>query len=90
MGTTVTARTSFEMFSPEGDAAVGELIAALTELAQSASPKLVIEAAKEGMGRIQAKHPEVHDTEPRGHIADAISAAFAEQGAVLEGVTWQL
>jgi hypothetical protein len=80
----------YEMFTDDGNQAVGALIDQLVALAETTSPKDVIAGARDGLRAISVNHSEVRDTEPRGHIAHAIETAFAKQGATLSGVTWEL
>lgn len=73
----------YEMFTPAGNRACDTLVSSIQKRILSSTRVTaaeVAEAIEQGQKRIQAKHPEVHDTEPRGHICHAVSRTLKDAG----------
>ena len=74
---------SYEMFTAAGDKACHALVQKLQKRIQSSirvtAPEIA-QAIEEGQVKIEAKHPEVYDTEPRGHICHAVSKTLKDAG----------
>lgn len=73
----------YEMFTPAGDRACESMVKSIKKkiLGKTRLTKEDIEKIyNEGLDKVEAKHPEVHDTEPRWHIAKEISKALEEAG----------
>ena len=74
----------FQMYTPEGNAAVRDMVERVIADAQFlGTPRAaVIDAMRNGMREVAKTHPEVRDTEPRGAIYDALDAYFDTEGWV--------
>jgi hypothetical protein len=73
----------YEMFSAAGNRACDTLVKSIQERIMSKERVTAEEIAKsieEGQVQIEAKHPEVYDTEPRGHICHEISKCLKDAG----------
>ena len=73
----------FEMFSPAGERACQTLVEKINKKIMSqrrVTSAEVLELVQVGMRKIAVKHDEVHDTEPRAHIAHHVSKALREAG----------
>lgn len=73
----------YEMFSKAGDKACDTLVNNLQKRILSSarvSADEIARAINEGMMQIRSKHPEVDDTEPRGHICHETSKALKDAG----------
>jgi RNA binding exosome subunit len=74
----------FQMYTTEGNDAVAAMVS--FAISQSETNRLhrdeTIEVLKEGIKIVRKNHPEIHDTEPEGAVADAVNAFFATQGWV--------
>ena len=73
----------FEMFTKKGDKACQSLVEKLTKKIHSKRRYTADEMSamlKEGVAKIEAKHGEVTDTEPRSHIAYRISKELKNAG----------
>jgi len=73
----------FEMFSKKGDKACQSLVEKIAKKIHSKRRYTADEIdlmLKEGVAKIEAKHGEVTDTEPRGHIAYRISKELKSAG----------
>ena len=81
----------YEMFSPAGDKACHAMVEKATKRILSKERltlKDVQEMYEDGMSQIKGKHPEVWDTEPRGHIAYRLSQALKEAGYAYRINSW--
>jgi len=72
----------FQMYTREGNSAVAEMLLRVFDDAEELGrPRdLVIEDVRKGVARVTRRHPEVHDTEPRGTIYDVTDEFFEQQG----------
>jgi len=73
----------YEMFSKAGDRACQSMVNSATKkiLGKTRLTKSDIEKLyTEGINKVEAKYPEVWDTEPRGHIAHQLSNALKSAG----------
>jgi len=73
----------YEMFSKAGDKACDTLVNNLQKRILSSarvSADEIARAINEGMMQIRSKHPEVDDTEPRGHICHETSKTLKDAG----------
>ncbi len=73
----------YEMFSKAGDKACDTLVNNLQKRILSSERVTadgIARAINEGMMQIRSKHPEVDDTEPRGHICHETSKALKDAG----------
>ena len=82
---------SYEMFTPAGDRACESMVKSArkkilgkTRLTKEALQKIY----DDGMDKVEAKYPEVFDTEPRGHIAHQFSKALKEAGYMYRFNSW--
>jgi hypothetical protein len=74
---------SYEMYTPAGDRACGNLVKTIQKKIYSkerVTPDQIAKAIEEGQVKIESKHPEVYDTEPRGHICHEVSKALKDAG----------
>ena len=74
---------SYEMYTPAGDRACAALVKSIQKMIYSnlrVTPDVIAKAIEHGQGQIEVKHPEVYDTEPRGHICHEVSKALKEAG----------
>lgn len=73
----------YEMFTKAGDAECSRLVKRIAKRISSkrryTGPE-VLAMVEEGMDKIAVKHGEVHDTEPRVHIARRVSKHLKEAG----------
>ena len=67
---------SYEMFSEQGNRKYHTLVKNITEEIHNSKHHLTKEIVedwiKKGMNKIEVKHPEVYDTEPRMHIVGRV------------------
>jgi hypothetical protein len=73
----------FEMFTAKGDKACQSLVEKMTKKIHSKRRYTAEEMSvmlKEGVAKIEAKHGEVTDTEPRWHIAKRVSKELKSAG----------
>lgn len=71
------------MYTPAGDRACGALVKSIQKTIYSnvrVTPAGIVKAIEEGQVKIESKHPEVYDTEPRGHICHEVSKALKDAG----------
>lgn len=73
----------FEMFTPEGNQAVGEAVARIfkkLELKTRYTKNQVFDLILAETGKVQKKHPEVNDSEPEYHIVKLVREKCQEIG----------
>ena len=67
---------NYEMFSFRGHRSCHTLVKNITEKIHNSkyhlTKEIVEDWIKKGMSKIEVKHPEVHDTEPRMHIVGRV------------------
>ena len=67
---------SYEMFSEQGNRSCHTLVKnitkKITDSKRHLTEDIVHDWIKKGMSKIEVKHPEVHDTEPRMHIVGRV------------------
>ena len=71
------------MFTPAGDRACGALVRSIQKKILSkarVTATQIVQAIEDGQVKIEAKHPEVYDTEPRGHICHEVSKTLKDAG----------
>lgn len=82
---------SYEMFSEAGNKACQSMVNSAKKkiLGSKRLTKADVQALYEGgMDKVEAKYPEVWDTEPRGHIAHQLSLLLKEAGYVYRINCW--
>jgi hypothetical protein len=78
-----THMKSYEMYTPAGDRACGALVKSIQTKILSkerVTPTQIAQAIEDGQVKIEAKHPEVYDTEPRSNICHEISKTLKDAG----------
>lgn len=73
----------YEMFTNSGNRACQTMVNRINKIIHGnkrLTKEKILELYDKGMEKIAIKHPEVHDTEPRGHIAYQISKTLKEVG----------
>lgn len=81
--TTTTIRTNFEMFSKAGNKACQSLVSKAfkkIEGKKRVTQEEIELFMREGIKKIQAKFPEVYDTEPMYHMATEVRKKCEEIG----------
>jgi hypothetical protein len=73
------AYAQFQMFTREGNDAVGAMVLAILSDAVRLGPPrtVVIEAIQQGVRNLARRFPEIHDTEPEHAITDAVNHYLA-------------
>ena len=76
-------RSYYEMYSYKGEKACQQMVDSINALIlsnQRVTKQQIQELYDNGQKTISKQHPEVYDTEPRGHIASQISKTLKEAG----------
>lgn len=71
----------YEMYTEAGERACDALVMRVIKKIQGTkrvTPDDIIDMVDGGMAKIQRKHPEVYDTEPRWHIRDYVDKVLEE------------
>ena len=74
---------SYEMYTPAGDRACGSLVKSIQKMILSnvrVTPPQIAQAIEDGQVKIETKHPEVYDTEPRSNICHEVSKTLKDAG----------
>lgn len=73
----------YEMFTPAGNKACHALVQKIVQRIQSntrVTAHEIAQAIEEEQVKIETKHPEIYDTEPRGHICHVVSKTLKDAG----------
>lgn len=73
----------YEMFTLAGDRACDNLVKRVIKKIQGVkrvTREEIRDMVEKGMDKIAVKHPEVDDTEPRGHIKNFVDKAMVDNG----------
>lgn len=75
------------MFTKAGDNACHSLVMKVTKKINGklkVTRAEITDVIKKEMHKIAFKHPEIHDTEPEGHVQDIVNKALNEAGYAFE------